>query len=406
MTQDLRLSVVPSFFISTLLLVLVTLALPSRTFAQTPTLDAEEQAFLKLINDYRAQNGAGPLKVSIALTNASKWMSSDMAAKNYFSHTDSLGRDPFVRMAAFTYGYNSYRGENIAAGFSDAVNTFNQWKNSPGHNQNMLNPNYQVIGIGRASGPSSTYGWYWTTDFGSYVDATLDAQPGVVHNVTTVNAANYSSTVAPDAIVVTFGSNLATSTLSATSLPLPTNLAGTTVTVNGIAAQLLYISPTQINYVLPSSVGSGTVSVNIKNQGVLVADGTITVDTLSPSIFTVTANGQGVPAGLTTFDGISFQPIANPDGTARPLSVGTDANPNYLVLFGTGIRRLSGLSGVQVTIGGVAAVVQYAGAQSNYAGLDQLNVKLPTSLRGRGDVSVILVVDGRVANAVRINIGG
>ena len=127
-------------------------------------LDAEESAFLTLINDYRARNGLRPLTASPTLTDAAAWLSADMAAKNYFSHTDSLGRDPFVRMCAFGY-CNGTRGENIAAGNATAQATFTQWVNSPPHNANMLNPDYTVIGVGRA--PGGTYGWYWTTDFGS-----------------------------------------------------------------------------------------------------------------------------------------------------------------------------------------------------------------------------------------------
>jgi uncharacterized protein YkwD len=93
-------------------------------------------------------------------------MSQDMANKNYFSHTDSLGRDPFMRMAAFGYNYPHTAGENIAAGMDSAQAAFTAWKNSPGHNANMLGSGYTVIGIGRAYNSSSTYGWYWTTDFG------------------------------------------------------------------------------------------------------------------------------------------------------------------------------------------------------------------------------------------------
>lgn len=138
----------------------------------TATLDSEEIAFLSLINAYRAQNGLAALQVSVALTQASDWMSNDMASKNYFSHTDSQGRDPFVRMTAFNYNY-SWAGENIAAGNAAAQATFTQWKNSPGHNANMLNANYKVIGIARAQNSSSTYNWYWTTDFGGTVDKTV-----------------------------------------------------------------------------------------------------------------------------------------------------------------------------------------------------------------------------------------
>src|SRR5215471_9161822 len=72
--------------------------------AEAQSLDGEEQTMIRLINEYRAQNGLSQLSASVALTNAAEWMSADMATMNRFDHVDSLGRDPFVRMAAF--GYN------------------------------------------------------------------------------------------------------------------------------------------------------------------------------------------------------------------------------------------------------------------------------------------------------------
>jgi uncharacterized protein YkwD len=138
-----------------------------------PVLDAEEKAFCTQINQYRAQNGRAPLQVSVALTKASEWMSNDLATKNYFSHTDSLGRAFGTRLSAFGYSYSTYRGENVAAGSASAASTFAQWKASSGHNTAMLNPNYTVIGIGRAYSASSTYKNYWTTDFGGYADRTM-----------------------------------------------------------------------------------------------------------------------------------------------------------------------------------------------------------------------------------------
>jgi uncharacterized protein YkwD len=143
-------------------------ALPAA--AQSPLIDNEEQYMLKLINEYRGQRKLSQLKVSVALTRAAEFMSADMAAKSYFSHTDSMGRDPFVRMSAFKYDHPGQRGENLAAGFGDAVRTFNQWKNSRSHNLNMLRPNFNVIGISRVYRDSSPHKWYWTTDFGSFVD--------------------------------------------------------------------------------------------------------------------------------------------------------------------------------------------------------------------------------------------
>lgn len=379
----------------------------SPTLAQTPTLDAEETAFLAQINNYRAANGLGQLKVSIALTNASKWMSADMAAKNYFNHTDSQNRDPFTRMANFGYSYNTWMGENIAAGYSDAVNTFNQWKNSPGHNENMLNPNFTVIGIGRIYNSSSTYRYYWTTDFGGYVDATLNtggSNTPQVGPLTTVDAGSYGYLVAPDSIAVAFGSNLATGAYSASTLPLPTSLGGTQITVNGTAAQVFYVSPNQVNFVMPAGTAAGSATVNVVVNGTTVASGSVNVNRVAPALFTATADGKGTPAGFSTFDGVNLQLLANLDGSPRTVGSGTDANPNYLIFYGTGFRLRSGLSGVQITIGGISAQVQYAGAQANYAGLDQLNVKLPSSLHGRGNVEVVITVDGKVANKTTINV--
>jgi hypothetical protein len=65
----------------------------------------------------------------VSLENSSQWMSNDTASKNHFSHTDSLGRDPFQRMAAFGCTYTP-AGENLAAGYSDAQDTLTQFVNA------------------------------------------------------------------------------------------------------------------------------------------------------------------------------------------------------------------------------------------------------------------------------------
>jgi len=384
-------------------LLIIVIAVGIRAEAQS--VDAEEQAMVGLINDYRAQNGLRQLKISASLTRAAEWMSGDMASKNYFSHTDSLGRDPFARMTAFGYNYNTSRGENLAAGYNDAVRTFNQWKGSPGHNAAMLNGNYSVIGIARVYGADTTYKWYWTADFGGYVDATIDGGGPATQPVKTVNAANFFQTISPDCIVATFGSQLTPATANAPSLPLPTTLAGVSVTVNDIPAQMLYASPSQVNYVVPSNVEVGTAMVKVTYNGALIGTGTVTVDNVSPSTFTTTSNGQGIAAALTTFDGVSYQSVVNADGTARPLSVGTASRPNFLVLYGTGMRRRSSLSAVSVSIGGVALAVDFLGAHPQLVGVEQLNVKMPQTLRGRGMVDVVITVDGFVSNIAQINIG-
>lgn len=166
----------PLLALSLLLVALAAVAAMPR--GAQAALDAEEQAFLTLINDYRQANGLGPLSFNTELNNASEWMSNDMAANNYWpdaaycaqfglgAHCDSLGRDPFQRMADFGYNYNTWKGENLAAGVDTAQGALALWKNSPGHNANMLNGNFNVIGIARVYGEGAAFGWYWTTDFG------------------------------------------------------------------------------------------------------------------------------------------------------------------------------------------------------------------------------------------------
>jgi len=122
-----------------------------------------------LINGYRAENGLGPLVTSPALTQAAQWMSEDMAANGYLSHTDSLGRDNLGRLAAFGYdctAYNTWCGENLAAGTATAWETLDAWRNSAGHNDLLLNADFVALGIGCAYNGGSTYGWYWVIELG------------------------------------------------------------------------------------------------------------------------------------------------------------------------------------------------------------------------------------------------
>ena len=140
----------------------------SETHADT-SLDAEELAFMTLLNDYRAQHGLTPLLIDTSIQNAAEWMSTDMGQKNYFSHTDSLGRTPWDRMCHFGYCHNTWKGENIAAGYSTGAAVFQGWKDSPGHDANMLGEHYRVMGLSRVHTPGSDFGVYWTNDFGGHV---------------------------------------------------------------------------------------------------------------------------------------------------------------------------------------------------------------------------------------------
>lgn len=88
-----------------------------------------------------------------------------------------------------------------------------------------------------------------------------------------------------------------------------------------------------------------------------------------------------------------------------PIDLGPEGDQVTLLLFGTGIRGRSALAAVTCTIGGVSVPVSFAGSQGDLVGLDQINVgPLPRALAGRGEVDLVLLVDGKAANTVRISI--
>ena len=233
-----------------------------------------------------------------------------------------------------------------------------------------------------------------------------------------VSAASYSaSRVAPESIVTAFGVKLATGTQSASTLPLPTSLAGTRVMVRDSAgverlARLFFVSPGQVNYLVPEGVAIGAVTVAITSGDGSLAAGALNIASPAPGLFTANADGQGVPAGLAlrirAVGPGSFEAIAQLDGQNRfvpaPIELGPPGEQVYLILFGTGLRRFSAPLGVTAKIGGVDAPVTYAGAQGDLAGLDQINILLPRNLAGRGEVEVALTADNSAANMVKINL--
>ncbi|HZN12567.1 MAG TPA: hypothetical protein VFC61_12865, partial [Blastocatellia bacterium] len=136
------------------------------------------------------------------------------------------------------------------------------------------------------------------------------------------------------------------------------------------------------------------------------------IGAVAPGLFTFSQNGQGVPAAVAlrvssnnqqTTETI-YQLEAPNRYTPKPIDLGPEGDRVFLVLFGTGIRGRSALSAVKVTIGGVDAMVGSAGEQGGFVGLDQVNALIPRSLIGRGDVNVVLTVDGQQANVTTINI--
>ncbi len=127
-------------------------------------LDAQESALLTLINDYRTANGARALVSNAYLDVAAKEHSRDMASRNYFDHNSPEGTTPQQR--AERAGYRGFVSENIYAGGELATAVFDAWKASPPHNANLLDPQSEAVGLGRAFNANSEYEWYWTAVFG------------------------------------------------------------------------------------------------------------------------------------------------------------------------------------------------------------------------------------------------
>ena len=250
---------------------------------------------------------------------------------------------------------------------------------------------------------------------------------GTVHRIaaaaaavaTPVSAASYRGPqLAPESIAAAFGQNFATSTQNATeNQSLPTTLAGASVSVTDAMgtsrlAPLFFVSPAQINFQIPQGTALGPGAIEFMNTNGANSRGAVDIVGVAPGLFTVNANGSGLAAALALrirADGSRvFEPIVqlNPQNqfVPIPIDLGPTTDQVFLVAFGAGFRFLSSLAALSATVGGAPAQVPFAGAQPDFVGLDQANIQLPRSLIGRGEVDVVLMVDGQTANTVRVSV--
>jgi uncharacterized protein (TIGR03437 family) len=240
---------------------------------------------------------------------------------------------------------------------------------------------------------------------------TTSTQPGQFASASAASF-NQAKPLAPNGIVAGFGAGLTANTVAANTTPLPTTLDGTSVLVNGTPASLFVVSPTQINYLIPSGAANGTATVTVRRNGADTAQGAVTIDGISPGLFSANANGQGVAAALILRrrNGVdTFEPVAQFNAGAnrydpKQIDLGPTTDQVFLVLYGTGFRAAA-QSAVSVTIGGTAAPVIATAAAPGFFGLDQANVMIPHSLAGSNKVlDVVLTASGKTANTVQISI--
>src|SRR5579863_2825298 len=226
----------------------------------------------------------------------------------------------------------------------------------------------------------------------SLAQAPLIAQGGVV------NAASWSSPVAPGGIVAIFGTNLATATQSANA-PWPLTLGGTSVAINGVPAALAFVSPTQINAQVPSSLPA--VNSGIAAAGVVVttaagssASAPTGLVAGEPGLFSADGSGCGQAAALNI----------RPNGAVSINSASNSAAPeDYVSLFGTGFGLAAQQPPDGVAASGASSLqssptlfidskavpsLSYAGLAPSLAGVDQINFQVPASTRNGCSVPV------------------
>jgi uncharacterized protein (TIGR03437 family) len=217
-----------------------------------------------------------------------------------------------------------------------------------------------------------------------------------------LNAASFAPiSLAPGALATVRGTKLAAAAVQASGPQYPAALGGISVLISGVACPLLYVSPTQINFLVPDDLPPGRHLLTIGD-----AASDVIIANISPGLFTLNATGAGVPLaslvavkrdGSATnlapyrcdINGCGAAPIALPEGT-------TDL---YIVMYGTGLRKATK---VTASLGQSPALVQYVGAQPQYAGLDQVNLLVQNIAALRGKQLLTLTVDDILSNTVEL----
>ncbi|HVQ36775.1 MAG TPA: lamin tail domain-containing protein, partial [Pyrinomonadaceae bacterium] len=217
--------------------------------------------------------------------------------------------------------------------------------------------------------------------------------------LTVVNGASFGNepatteAVAPNSIAVARGSVLANSTERAEPSPsvnFPLTLGGTTVTVNGRPAQVIYVSPSQVNFLVPPETELGTAEVVVTNSDNFPSRGNVPSLRAAPGVFTFSGDGLG--------DGVVLD--AN---TLLPAPFDPTSGNLRLIIFATGVRNGTDVS---VNAGGRTLTLESIIASPTMPGLDEIHVLVPADLRGTGKVDLVVRADGRDSNPAAVNFTG
>ena len=235
--------------------------------------------------------------------------------------------------------------------------------------------------------------------------------------VAMTNGASFAlEPVAPESIATLFGINLASSIVVAPAgAGLPNVLDDTSVDItdsSGVTrpASLFAVTPTQINLLIPVGTALGPADVRVNRASGIPFLGSFEVARIGPGIFSADGSGQGVASAAfqrTEAEGPDTIDLIF-DRTTRqsvPIDLGSGEQEVYLLLFGTGIRGRASRRDVIATVGGANVKVLGAVAQPQFIGLDQVNIGPfdRDTFQGRGEVDLVLTVEGEPTNAVTVN---
>src|SRR5579871_943494 len=211
------------------------------------------------------------------------------------------------------------------------------------------------------------------------------------------NGASFKQAFAPGMILSVFGSQLAPSTESASSVPLPISMAGVAATVNGVAAPIFFVSPGQLNIQIPYETAvNSTAVLKINNNG-QVATQTFLVAAAAPGVF-VGQNSLVVP-NSSVGRGQEAILYVTGAGNVTP-AVPTGAAP----AAGTAIANLpQPAQTTTMTIGGVNAPIEFIGIPSGLVGVVQINFLVPSGI-GTGVQSLVVTTGGVSSAPVKISV--
>jgi uncharacterized protein (TIGR03437 family) len=296
--------------------------------------------------------------------------------------------------------------ESIAAGGITLTSTVTSSSGVPtGSVQFQNTATGQILGGTTLSAGRSTFTFPGAAPVGDPVQAIYAGEGGLsasssaaIPLVAIVNGFSYAyAAVAPDELLTAFGAGLTPDTVAASSADLPVTLAGLTVTLAAAdgakyAAPLYYVSPNQINFVVPSGTAPGLAQLTIAGpKG--AATVAVLVGSAAPALV---AAGQAIRVHA---DGSQDSPILL---SSDPLPFGSATDQLYLVLYGTGFRHAR--DGVTCSVKGNRVDVLYAGTQGGFAALDQINIQLPDALRGAGVVALTCSADGQRSNPLDLSL--